>query len=59
MTRREIKVKRIGPIQNEKAELTYDDTEKSETMNRFFTSVGKQLASRLPTEQMTETELPT
>ena len=28
-------------------------------MNRFFTSVGKQSASKFPTEQMTETELPT
>ena len=59
MTGRENKVKRIGPIQNEKAELVYDDAEKAETMNRFFTSVGKQLASKFPTEQMTETELPT
>ena len=59
MTGRENKVKRIGPIQNEKVELIYDDTEKAETMNRFFTSVGEQLASKFPTEQMTETELPT
>ena len=36
MTGRENKVKRIGPIQNEKAKLIYDDTEKAETMNRFF-----------------------
>ena len=36
MTGRENKVKRICPIQNEKAELMYDDTEKAETMNRFF-----------------------
>ena len=36
MTGRENKVKRMGPIQNEKAELIYDDTEKAETMNRFL-----------------------
>ena len=36
MMGRENKVKRIGPIKNEKAELIYDDTEKTETMNRFF-----------------------
>ena len=51
MTGREIKVKKIGPVQNEKAELIY---EKAETMNRSFTSVGKQLVSKFPTEQMTE-----
>ena len=50
MTEKENKVKRIGPIQNEKAEPIYDDTEKAETMNRFFISVGKQLASKFPTE---------
>ena len=59
MTGTENKVKRIGPIQNEKAELVYDDTENAETMNRFFTSVGNQLALKFRTEQMTETELPT
>ena len=58
MTGRENKVKRIGPIQNEMEELIYDDTEKAETMNRFFSSVGKQLASKFPTDPMTETELP-
>ena len=59
MTGRENKVKRIGPIQNEMEELIYDDTEKAETMNRCFSSVGKQLASKFPTDPMTETELPT
>ena len=58
MTGRENKVKRIGPIQNEMEELIYDDTEKAETMNRFFSSVGKQLASKFPTDPTTETELP-
>ena len=58
MTGRENKVKRIGPIQNEMEELIYDDTEKAETMNRFFSSVGKQLASKFPTDPITETELP-
>ena len=58
MTGRENKVKRIGPIQNEMEELIYDDTEKAETINRFFSSVGKQLASKFPTDPTTETKLP-
>ena len=48
LTRREKSSKRIGPVRNDNDLSAYDDHGKSETMNSFFATVGKKLASKFP-----------
>eukprot|EP00795_Rhopilema_esculentum_P008026 gene8026-13936_t len=44
ITFKDQKQKRIGPIKNDEQELVYDDTEKSGAMNKYFSTIGEELA---------------
>lgn len=43
MTCKEKKQKRIGPIKNHQGVLVFDDTEKTQAMNLYFSNVGESL----------------
>ena len=43
MTNRDHKIKRTGPIENEKNELVYVDKKKAETNNKYFLNIGSKL----------------
>ena len=56
MTRKEKKQKRICPIKNNQGVLVFDDTEKAEAMNLYFSSIGGKLARDLPQIQFNKNE---
>ena len=45
MNKKETITKKTGPIKNEVGTLIFDDTEKANTLNQFFSTTGRNLVS--------------
>ena len=44
ITKREVPSKKIGPIKNKEGRLLYEDHEKADEMNHYFSTTGEKLA---------------
>ena len=45
ITKKKQSLKKTGPIKNEVRTLIFNDTEKADTLNQFFSTIGENLAS--------------